>query len=164
MPVNLDSTACLVLNREYLTILQEIFIRILQRILVYLPTHDFVSLYQWVFFYTLYLSELGIRVFFPPSKCHRVRLCVICVSGVDRFIEHGPARQHSPLAASERAEREHWAQQSPPCGSRPVRVWVRSGSWSGTWPRLYVSAWDGACARYGTGPCTRTGRRGSWFT
>lgn len=46
MPVNLDSTACLVLNREYLTILQEIFIRILQRILVYLPTNDFVSLYQ----------------------------------------------------------------------------------------------------------------------
>lgn len=122
--------------------------------LIYFRTNS--PSYQWIFLYRCWDWFKYLYIILFPC----LFLCVFadCVSGVDWLVEHCPAGQHSSLAASDGAEWEYWAQQSPSWYSRPTRLWVRSGSWPRPGP--YVRAW----VWYGTWFSTRTGRRESWFT
>lgn len=82
--------------------------------------------------------------------------CVCCLSGADRLVQHRPARQRPSLAASEGAEREHRAQQSPG-RSGPIGTRVRSGSRAR--PRLHVQF--GSWAKFRAGSSTRARGRES---
>lgn len=94
---------------------------------------------------------------------HSLCLCFNFVPGFDRLVKHSSAGQHSSLAATEGAEWEHRAKQSPPRRSGPTRVRLRARTRSGTQPRLYVSAWNGTRAWTWTGSSPWTGRQWSRF-